>query len=223
MTLQHTVIAIDGPAGSGKTTVAKLVAKKLNFLHIDTGAMYRAITYKLLKSGISLDDIEAVEKILNDTNIDFIQQDNEIVMRLDGIDVSKKIRSEYISANVNIVSAIPQVRKKLREYQRHLGERFNCVIEGRDITTVVFPDTKYKFYLDAPVEERAKRRYNELKQKGDNVEFESVKESIIRRDRLDQTRGINPLKIGPDVTVINTMNLTPQQVAEKIIEYVKNM
>ncbi len=218
--MKPVVIAIDGPAGAGKTTVSKIVAKKLGFLHVDTGAMYRAITYKLLKSGISLDDIESIEKIIETTNISFKQKDNEIIIFIDNIDLSKKIRSEYVTANVNIVASIPIVREKLRQIQRYLGEHYNCVIEGRDITTAVFPDTKYKFYLDAPVEERALRRYKEMIQKGEQADLQQIKEAIIRRDNLDKTRGINPLKIGSDVIVINTLGLTPQQVAEKIISYI---
>ncbi len=219
--MKTTVIAIDGPAGSGKSTVSKIVAKKLGIANVDTGAMYRAITYKLLKSNISLDDLDAIKKVLDETKITFEQNENDFRMFIDGDDVSKKIRSEYISANVNIIAAIPEVRNKLREIQRSIGLKTSCVIEGRDITTVVFPDTKYKFYLDAPIEERVKRRYAELKQKGEEINFDSLKESIARRDKLDQTRGINPLRIDKDAIVINTMGLSAQQVAEKIIDYIK--
>jgi len=217
------IIAIDGPAGSGKSTVSKLVAKKLGIANVDTGAMYRAVTYKLLKSGVSLDDIEEIKRVLEETKITFEQRDNDFIIFIDGVDVTKKIRSEFISANVNIVASIPEVRNKLRELQRSVGLTTSCVIEGRDITTVVFPDTKYKFYLDAPIEERVKRRFSELKQKGEEINFESLKESIARRDKLDQTRGINPLRIAEDAIVINTMGLTPLQVAEIIIDHVKKI
>ncbi|MCX7716385.1 MAG: (d)CMP kinase [Endomicrobia bacterium] len=215
------VIAIDGPAGAGKTTVSKLVAKKLGFVHIDTGAMYRAVTYKLLKSNISLDDIEAVKQVVESLDISFNLKDNELFILIDKIDISPEIRSEYVSANVNIVAAIPFVREKLRCLQRELGKKYNCVMEGRDIATVVFPDTKFKFYLDAPVEERAIRRYKELLQKNEQVNFEEVKKAIIRRDELDTTRGINPLKIDDNALVINTYGLTQDEVAEKIVEYVR--
>ncbi|MCS7228329.1 MAG: (d)CMP kinase [Endomicrobia bacterium] len=215
------VIAIDGPAGAGKTTVSKLVAKKLGFVHIDTGAMYRAVTYKLLKSNISLDDIEAVKQVVESLDISFNLKDNELFILIDKIDISPEIRSEYVSANVNIVAAIPFVREKLRCLQRELGKKYNCVMEGRDIATVVFPDTKFKFYLDAPVEERAIRRYKELLQKNEQVNFEEVKKAIIRRDELDTTRGINPLKIDENALVINTYGLTQDEVAEKIVEYVR--
>ncbi|MCS7151408.1 MAG: (d)CMP kinase [Endomicrobia bacterium] len=217
------VVAIDGPAGAGKTTVSKLVAKKLGFVHVDTGAMYRAVTYKLLNSDISLDDIEAIKKTLETLDIDFKLEDDELKVLVDKKDVSKEIRSEYVSANVNFVAAIPEVRQKLRELQRLIGMKYNCVMEGRDITTAVFPETKFKFYLDAPVEERALRRYNELVEKGDKVTFEEVKSAIIRRDELDRTRGINPLRIDENAIVINTFGLTQQQVADKIVEYVKSM
>ncbi|MCX7940558.1 MAG: (d)CMP kinase [Endomicrobia bacterium] len=217
------VVAIDGPAGAGKTTVSKLVAKKLGFVHVDTGAMYRAVTYKLLNSDISLDDIEAIKKTLETLDIDFKLEDDELKVLVDKKDVSKEIRSEYVSANVNFVAAIPEVRQKLRELQRLIGMKYNCVMEGRDITTAVFPETKFKFYLDAPVEERAFRRYNELVEKGDKVTFEEVKSAIIRRDELDRTRGINPLRIDENAIVINTFGLTQQQVADKIVEYVKSM
>lgn len=215
------IVAIDGPAGAGKTTVSRLVAKKLGFVHIDTGAMYRAVTYKLLKSNISLDDVEEVKRVIDNLDISFNLEDNEIIVLIDKTDISSEIRSGYVSANVNIVAAIPCVREKLRILQRELGNRYNCVIEGRDITTVVFPETKFKFYLDAPVEERALRRYNELLQKGENVSFEEVKQSIIRRDELDRTRGINPLKIDENAIVIDTFGLSQQEVADIIVEYVK--
>lgn len=215
------IVAIDGPAGAGKTTVSRLVAKKLGFVHIDTGAMYRAVTYKLLKSNVSLDDVEEVKRIIDNLDISFDLIDDEIVVLIDKTDVSSEIRSGYVSANVNIVAAIPYVREKLRMLQRELGNMYDCVIEGRDITTVVFPDTKFKFYLDAPVEERALRRYNELLQKGENVSFEEVKQSIIRRDELDRTRGINPLKVDDNAVVIDTFGLSQQEVADIIVEHVR--
>jgi cytidylate kinase len=223
MFMKNIVIAIDGPAGSGKSTVSKIVAKKLGIANLDTGAMYRAITYKLLKLGVSLDDVEEIKHVLQEIKISVEQKDTEFIIFIDGEDVSKKIRSEYISANVNIVASIPEVRKKLREIQRYIGSTTNCVIEGRDITTAVFPDTKYKFYLDAPIEERVRRRFAELKQKGEEVDFDSLKESIARRDKLDQTRGINPLRVAEDAIVINTQNLSAQQVAEVIIEHIKKL
>jgi len=217
------VIAIDGPAGAGKTTVSKLVAKELGFIHVDPGAMYRAVTYKLLNSNIPLDDIEKVNSELDKMEIETKICNNEVVIYIEEKDVSSEMRSEYVSVNVNTVAAIPQIREKLRKIQRSIGEKYNCVMEGRVITTVVFPDTKFKFYLDAPIEERALRRYKELLQKGEKISFEDVKKAIIQRDQLDKTRGINPLKIDKDAIVINTYGLTQQEVAQKIISYVKSM
>ncbi len=215
------VIAIDGPAGAGKTTVGRLVAEKLGFVHIDTGAMYRAVTYKLLESNVPLDDFDKIKNIIDNLDISFCLKNNEIVVLIDKVDVSSKIRSKCVSDNVNTVAAIPCVREKLRKLQRELGSKYNCVMEGRDITTAVFPETEFKFYLDAPVKERALRRYKELLQKGEKISLEEVEQSIIRRDELDRTRGINPLKIDSTAVVINTYGLTQQEVAEIIVEHVR--
>ncbi len=223
MRKERLIIAIDGPAGSGKTTVSKIVAKKLGIINVDTGAMYRAITYELLKKKVCLDNIEEIRKNIDKIRLKFKLKNKELVILTNGRNISKKIRSEFVSSKVNIVSQIPEVRQKLRKIQRSIGLKYDCVIEGRDITTVVFPDTKYKFYLDAPVTERALRRYKELKQLGEKVTFQEVKKALYYRDKLDKTRGINPLKIADDAVVINTKNLTPNKVAEKIVSYVKNL
>lgn len=205
-------IAIDGPAGSGKSTVAKKIAEKLNIIYIDTGAMYRAITLKLKDI-----DKKIYEQACNNTNIEFIN--NKIF--LDGKDVSSQIRSEEISKLTSDISKIDFVRKKLVSIQKEIAAKNSVVMEGRDITTVVLPDADYKFYLSASPEIRAKRRTLQLKEKGLNADYEEILRDIKKRDNNDIKRENSPLKVADDAIVIDSSNLTADESIEKILSYIR--
>lgn len=205
-------IAIDGPAGSGKSTVAKKIAKKLNIIYIDTGAMYRAITLKLKDI-----DKKYYQEACNNTNIEFIN--NKIF--LDGKDVSSQIRSEEISKLTSDISKIDFVRKKLVSIQKEIADKNSVVMEGRDITTVVLPDADYKFYLNASPEIRAKRRTLQLKEKGLNADYEAILRDIKKRDNNDIKRENSPLKVADDAIVIDSSNLTADESIEKILSYIR--
>ena len=205
-------IAIDGPAGSGKSTVAKKIAEKLNIIYIDTGAMYRAITLKLKDI-----DKKFYEEACNNTNIEFIN--NKIF--LDGKDVSSQIRSEEISKLTSDISKIDFVRKKLVSIQKEIADKNSVVMEGRDITTVVLPDADYKFYLNASPEIRAKRRTLQLKEKGLNADYEEILRDIKKRDNNDIKRKNSPLKVADDAIVIDSSNLTAEESIEKILSYIR--
>lgn len=210
------IIAIDGPAGTGKGTVAKIISEKLNFTYIDTGAMYRCITLKMIRDNIQLNEIEKIKDLLNEINITFKNIDNKQKVLLDGEDVSELIRKPNVNELVSPVSAIKEIRIKMVDLQRKLGEDANVIMEGRDITTVVFPNADIKIYLDADLEVRAKRRYNELIQKGNNVTYEETLESIAKRDKNDMEKEMGALKIAEDAVVIDTTYLTPKEVFDKI-------
>lgn len=212
-------VAIDGPAGSGKSTVAKLVAKKLGFLFIDTGAMYRAITLKVLNNSINLNDECKIINLTKDTKIEFAkgQKDQQIVL-LDGSDVSKEIRMPNVTNTVSIIAKITGVRKALVKVQQQFGENNSVVMEGRDIGSVVFPKAFLKIYLSASIEERANRRFAENKTKGINTDIETLKEEIAKRDLIDSTRKESPLVKVADAIEIETDNLNIDQVTNKIIE-----
>lgn len=205
-------IAIDGPAGSGKSTVAKKIAEKLNIIYIDTGAMYRAITLKLKDI-----DKKYYQEACNNTNIEFIN--NKIF--LDGKDVSSQIRSEEISKLTSDISKIDFVRKKLVSIQKEIADKNSVVMEGRDITTVVLPDADYKFYLNASPEIRAKRRTLQLKEKGLNGDYEEILRDIKKRDNNDIKRENSPLKVADDAIVIDSSNLTADESIEKILSYIR--
>ena len=205
-------IAIDGPAGSGKSTVAKKIAEKLNIIYIDTGAMYRAMTLKLKDI-----DKKFYEEACNNTNIEFIN--NKIF--LDGKDVSSQIRSEEISKLTSDISKIDFVRKKLVSIQKEIADKNSVVMEGRDITTVVLPDADYKFYLSASPEIRAKRSTIQLKEKGLNADYEEILRDIKKRDNNDIKRENSPLKVADDAIVIDSSNLTADESIEKILSYIR--
>ena len=211
------VIAIDGPAGSGKSTTAKLVAKTLGFLYLDTGAMYRAITLKALENGVDVNDEEGLEKLTKDSRLSFENKDGESRIWLDGKDVSEEIREPRVNRNVSHVSMHRKVRNVLVEKQKQIGEENDLVAEGRDTTTVVFSHA-FKVYLDADIKERARRRLLELQDKGIQSTLEEQVEEISRRDKLDSGREASPLLRHKDAVLLDTTNLTIEQQVERVVQ-----
>ena len=211
-------IAIDGPSGAGKSTIAKLVAAKLGYDYIDTGAMYRAIGYKMLKEDVKPEEIERLKLMLDNTEVDFI---NGKIM-LDGDDISDKIRTPEISKAASMCSGIPEVRTKLVEIQRQIGNRKSVVMDGRDIGTNVFKDAEYKFYLDAASTERAKRRFEELKAKGQTVVYEDILKDVEDRDYRDMNRDLNPLRKAEDAILIDSTDMSIDEVVDTMIAEIRN-
>lgn len=214
------IIAIDGPAGTGKGTIASLISKRLGYTYIDTGAMYRCIALKMLNNNIQLYDIEKIKKLLEETKIEFMNIADKQHVFLDDEDVTDEIRTPRVNDVVSPVSAIVEIRKKLVEMQQKFGEELNVVMEGRDITTVVFPNADVKIYLTATPEIRAKRRFDELVAKGVNTTFEETLEKINARDKNDMNKPVGALMIAKDAIVVDSSNLTIEEVYEKVHEII---
>lgn len=211
------IIAIDGPAGSGKSTISKLVAKDLNLIYLDTGAMYRMFTLKLLNEKVSFEDKKKIEKLLQNLNINI---DKESFF-LDGKDVSEEIRKSDVSKNVSKVAAIKEVREKMVDLQRKFSQSKDVILDGRDIGTVVFPNADIKIYLVADLKERAERRYREMLEKGQKVSFEEIYKNIADRDKLDSTREITPLKKAADAVEVDTTAKSIEEVKKEILNIYK--
>lgn len=210
-------IAIDGPSGAGKSTIAKAVAKKLNIDYIDTGAMYRAVGYKINKLGVPMEEGPALREMLDATDIDFVAGD----IILDGEIVNDVIRTPEVSMLASACSALPMVREKLVEIQRGMGTRKSVIMDGRDIGTNVLKDAEYKIFLTASAEERAKRRYLELQEKGTPQAYDEVLEDIKQRDHNDMTRALNPLAKANDAVELNTDGLGIEEVVQAVLDIVK--
>jgi CMP/dCMP kinase len=217
------IIAIDGPAGAGKSTVAKLLAQELGFLYIDTGAMYRALALKAIDSGIDVKDVAAVIDMAAGTEVDLVNDPDAgpIKVILDGRDVSQEIRQPRVSRVVSDVAKIKQVRQILVKLQRRLGEQKDSVLDGRDIGTIVFPKADKKFYLDAQFKERVVRRYKELIASGQAVTLEDVSNDLHNRDTIDSTREYAPLKKADDAVYIDTTNMTIEQEVRELLRWIK--
>lgn len=210
-------IAVDGPSGAGKSTIAKAIARKLDIDYIDTGAMYRALGYKMLQLGITEEEPDKVAKLLADTEIDFSKGD----IILDGSVINDLIRTPEISMKASACSALGIVRKHLVKVQQEMGAKKSVIMDGRDIGTDVFPNAKYKFFITATAEERANRRYKELCEKGENVSYEETLESIIQRDYNDSHREVSPLRKADDAEEVDTTNMTIDEVVKYICDKIK--
>ena len=212
------VIAIDGPAGAGKSTIAKKVGEILNIEYIDTGAMYRALTLKVVKSNINSDDEERIVELMEDTSIYF--KDNHIY--LDGTRVDEEIRKNIINNNVSSVAKIPKIRELMVKMQQELSNSHNLIMDGRDIGTVVLPNANFKFFITASIEERASRRYKELIEKGEkDISYSQILEEIKKRDKIDSTREIAPLIKSSDAYEIDTTNKTVEQCVDEMINIIE--
>lgn len=211
-------VAIDGPAGAGKSTVARLVAARLGYVYVDTGAMYRAVTLKSIREGVDLHDVAGLASLVERAAIELIPTESGQRVHLDGKDVSEAIRSAEVTSSVSTVSAVPAVRAVLVRLQRDMADARGVVMDGRDIGTNVLPDAEVKVFLTASVEIRAERRWKEIADKQPEVTKEQLTESIAERDRLDTERDVSPLRQAADAVLIDSSSLTIQQAAERILD-----
>lgn len=214
-------VAIDGPAGAGKSTISRAAAKASGFIYVDTGALYRAIGVNALRKGIDTKDKSAVAATLSDISVDIVFENGEQKVLLNGENVSSEIRTPPASMAASDVSAVPEVRAFLFDLQRDIAKRNNCIMDGRDIGTVVLPDAQVKIFLTASPEARAMRRYKELIEKGSDVEYKDVLEDLIQRDYNDSHREIAPLKPAEDGVILDTTDLNLEESINAIIKIIK--
>ena len=219
--MKTTIITIDGPAGAGKSTIARALARRLKFSYLDTGAMYRALTLKALEQKIDLKDESALVKLAKQTQIDLQSDENQsLKVVLDGRDVTTAIRSLEVTNNTFYIARAPGVREIMVQWQRRIGEKRNIVVEGRDVGTVIFPKATKKFYMDADFEERCQRRIRELKIQGKEFDEVALKFDLKQRDEKDLTRKVGPLKKAKDAVLIDSTNLSVEDVLEKMLKYI---
>ena len=211
-------VAIDGPAGAGKSTIAKLVAKEKGYIYVDTGAMYRGLAIHFLDKGIQPQETEKVIEACKDAEVTIAYEDAVQHVYLNGKDISSRLRNEEVGNMASVTSAIPEVRKKLLELQQNLAKTQNVIMNGRDIGTCVLPHADVKVYLTASVETRAKRRYQELQEKGEDCNLEEIAHDIEERDRRDMTREIAPLKQAEDAVLVDSSDMTIAEVVKTIVD-----
>ena len=221
MTNKHLTVAIDGPAGSGKSTVTRRVAEQLDCLYLDSGAMYRVVTLQSIRAGVAPTNVTGLMQLVQTCQIDFTE--NGRIALLDGKDVSDAIRTPEINRLVSDFSKIPELRHEIVKQQRRIGENSSIVAEGRDVTTVVFPYADHKFYLTASVEERARRRFAELKAKGIDCTLEGIQEEISTRDTKDCSREHSPLRAAEDAIVVDTTDMSIHQVVNFVIGRIQGL
>ena len=214
------VVAVDGPAGSGKGTITKMVGERENLVYIDTGALYRCVTLEMLRKNVGLEDLEEIKEILNTINIEFKKQGDEKKVFLNGEDVSIEIRESAVNKFVSQVSHIVIVRESITDLSRKIAKGKQVIMEGRDIGTNVFPNADVKIYLDATPEERARRRQKQNEEKGINMPFEEIVENIKFRDNNDKTSSVAPLKQAEDAIYIDSSKMTIEEVVNKVIEII---
>ena len=214
-------IAIDGPAGAGKSTIAKKLAKKISFIYVDTGAMYRAMGYYFIQHGIAAEDEKAIEEACGKIQVTLAYENGVQKVLLNGTDISDKIRQEEVGNIASATSGYPFVRAKLLDLQRDMAAQHNVIMDGRDIGTCVLPEAQLKVFLTASVEVRAKRRFDELTQKGENCDLDAIAQDIKERDERDMNREIAPLKAAEDAVMLDSSNLNIDEVVEAIYELAK--
>ena len=212
-------VAIDGPAGAGKSTIAKLVGKKFDLMYINTGAMYRAVALMAERNDVKPEEVEKLVKLVDTMEMHFENDD----LILNGVNVQEEITMPEISAIVSNYATIPEVRAKLVNLQRKMSEKYDVIMDGRDIGTVVLKDSKFKFFLTASAEERANRRYKELTERGLEVNYDEILSEIIRRDTIDSTREVDPLRKADDAIEIDSSNYNINEVTEIICNYIENI
>ncbi len=219
------IIAIDGPAGAGKSTVAQRLARRLRLRYLDTGAMYRALTLKAMRRRLDFSDEDSLAALARDTEISCVHRPRlrpAYLVYMDGEDVTSAIRSREVSAHVSQVSSHPGVRREMVRKQREWSQGGGVVVEGRDVGTVVFPRAEVKFFLTASTEERARRRHREMKREGHSVSLKTVQQEMVRRDLLDSTREVNPLRRAHDALLVDTTGLSVSQVVDRLVRLVES-
>lgn len=211
-------IAVDGPAGAGKSTIARLVAKKMNLIYVDTGSMYRAMALYFIKQGVDINNVEAIAEACNGADITIKYEDSIQVVYLNGENVSPYLRTEEVGNAASVTSVVPQVRARLLQLQRNLAKNSDCIMDGRDIGTCILPNADVKIYLTASSEVRAKRRYDELTAKGESCDLAQIRADIEERDYRDMNRETAPLKQAEDAILVDSSYMTIDEVVERIVE-----
>jgi len=216
------VIAIDGPAASGKSTVARCVASELGYLYVDSGSLYRGITWAALRKGVGPGDVKGLCHMFEDLHIDFFPSNGAVCLTMDGIEPEQELRTEEVNENVSRMSAVPEIRSRVVEWLRDMVRLGDLVMEGRDIGSAVFSDAPFKFYLDASLEERARRRHEEMVQRKEKISLAEVRASLERRDAIDSGRERDPLTVAPGAVIVDSTSMSIEEVIRTIMEKISS-